>query len=280
MQVESSLINKNVLPGDILGKSVPLEQATTIRIGNGISQTENNLFSTISGTFRSVDSNFFFIENSQKRYIPKVDDFVIGVIVESSVDFYKIDLGSSSSAILSGLGFDGASKRNKPNLKQKDLVYCRVIESNRDLEPEVTCFSIKSKKDWVTGESQFGELKEGYLIQCSIGLCKKLLDPNCYILSYLGEKISFECAIGINGRVWVKDGGEQELNTAAQAVLQVIPEAKIISKGSDSYPITVEIEYEGKIIWSGSQRHLFRKYAKWRQESVKSITEAVKSLQL
>ena len=48
----------------------------------------------------------------------------------------------------------------------------------------------------MTGESQFGELKEGYLIQCSIGLCKKLLDPNCYILSYLGEKISFECAIG------------------------------------------------------------------------------------
>jgi exosome complex component RRP40 len=132
MEIETSLLNKNVIPGDTLAKSI--QTSNIIRIGNGILQTENSLISCMAGLFRCVDSNFYFIEENHKRvkflklkpqYVPKVEDFVIGMIVESSVEFYKVDLGSSCTATLSAIGFDGASKRNKPSLKQRDLVYCR-----------------------------------------------------------------------------------------------------------------------------------------------------------
>jgi exosome complex component RRP40 len=97
------------------------------------------------------------------------------------------------------------------------------------LDPEVTCFSIKKKKDWVTGESQFGELKEGYSFQCSVGLCRNLLSSNCYVLSYLGEIMSFECAVGknepsthflgINGKVWIKGEDAKQTIILSNAIM-------------------------------------------------------------
>lgn len=128
---------------------------------------------------------------------------LIGVIVQQSSEFYKVDIGSNEEAYLPCTSFDGATKRNRPMLKENDVIYCRVLSVNRDMEPELTCCSIKKKKDWVTGDSQFGELKGGYIFDCSLSLCKHLLDPKCMILKAIGEKVSYEIAIGMNGKVWV-----------------------------------------------------------------------------
>lgn len=88
-------------------------------------------------------------------------------------------------------------------LKENDVVYCRVLSVNRDMEPELTCCSAKKKKDWMTGDSQFGELKAGYIFDVSLSHAKNLLDPNCYVLKAIGEKVSYEIAIGMNGKVWI-----------------------------------------------------------------------------
>ena len=61
------------------------------------------------------------------RYIPVVDDVVIGVIVSRHAENYKVDVGTSSNVQLDALAFDGASKRNKPNLQVGDILYARVI---------------------------------------------------------------------------------------------------------------------------------------------------------
>jgi exosome complex RNA-binding protein Rrp4 len=45
----------------------------------------------------------------------------------------------SSSATLGVLAFDGASKRNRPNIRIGSLVYARISKTNKDIEPELTC---------------------------------------------------------------------------------------------------------------------------------------------
>lgn len=52
---------------------------------------------------------------------------MIGVIVSRHAENYKVDVGTSSNVQLDALAFDGASKRNKPNLQVGDIVYARVI---------------------------------------------------------------------------------------------------------------------------------------------------------
>lgn len=47
------------------------------------------------------------------------------------------------------------------------------------------------------------ELVNGYLFSCPISLCHNLLDTESFILKCLQKILSFEVAIGVNGRVWV-----------------------------------------------------------------------------
>mmetsp|Transcript_25989 Transcript_25989/g.85533 ORF Transcript_25989/g.85533 Transcript_25989/m.85533 type:complete len:89 (-) Transcript_25989:465-731(-) len=74
-----------------------------------------------------------------------------------------------SYGVLSALSFEGATKRNKPKLEIGSLVYCRVSNSYRDAESELSCLSLTYKKGWMTGQAVFGELEGGHMIETSIG---------------------------------------------------------------------------------------------------------------
>lgn len=67
-----------------------------------------------------------------------------------------LSLSSAHSATLPALAFEGATKRNRPNLNIGTLVYAKVLPNanSRDAEPELTCVDLR------TGKAEgFGELK-------------------------------------------------------------------------------------------------------------------------
>jgi exosome complex RNA-binding protein Rrp4 len=55
---------------------------------------------------------------SNGKYVPIAQENVIGTIVgRAGVDGWRVDIGGAHQANLDGLAFEGATKRNKPNLK-------------------------------------------------------------------------------------------------------------------------------------------------------------------
>ena len=84
------------------------------------------------------------------KYFPSVGDNVIGVIKFRDADNYYLDINSSSEGSLGQLEFNGATKRNKPNLQLGDVVLSHVVESNKYLPPKLSCMSTNDK-DWTTG---------------------------------------------------------------------------------------------------------------------------------
>lgn len=44
-------------------------------------------------------------------------DHVIGIVIAKSGDIFKVDVGGSEPASLSYLAFEGATKRNRPNVQ-------------------------------------------------------------------------------------------------------------------------------------------------------------------
>ncbi len=75
------------------------------------------------------------------------------------------------------LAFDGATKRNRPALKVGSLVYARVSVANKFMDPELSCtMDHGPKKDWMTGESVYGELKSGFVFKANLALCRRYLD--------------------------------------------------------------------------------------------------------
>ncbi|KAL3802347.1 hypothetical protein HJC23_007172 [Cyclotella cryptica] len=174
-----------------------------------------------------------------------VGDRVIGIIEDqkASADYYRVNIFGSHSALLHVLSFEGATKRNRPQLDPGCLIYCRVVKSfaGGRMDPEVSCkvgggagssgitaFNEgdveeddggASRKDWLTNEGTYGPLQGGTSFRVSLGLARELLNPKNVVLSALDQSgIPFEIAIGVNGMVWVNSPESEYTITVLNAI--------------------------------------------------------------
>ncbi|CAL5398145.1 unnamed protein product [Camellia sinensis] len=214
----SSFVDQSVVPGDVvLDLSSMANQ--TIKLGGGLHQNCDAISVTKAGKLRFVKPNKYWVESSQKRYVPCVGDNVLGIVVDSKADNFLVDIKGPALAFLPVLSFEGGTRRNIPKFeivclvlrptlrmgklkKSKSrvgtLIYVRVVKANTGMNPELSCTDATGKV------AEYGPLKDGFTFESSTGLARMLLSsPTCPVLEGLGKKLSFEIAVGLNGRVWV-----------------------------------------------------------------------------
>ena len=119
-----------VLPGDIITHRINIRDDKKIQIGKGLMKTKaNEIISTVAGLLKHRLPNTYWIEptnkmlgdggfNKSMRYVPVLNDQVIGIIEEKSMEYYKININSYMSIYCHRLAFENATKRNKPELKK------------------------------------------------------------------------------------------------------------------------------------------------------------------
>ena len=113
------------------------------------------------------------------------------------------------------LSFEGATRRNRPNIKSGDVVYARVVAASRDLEPQLSCVDAAGRA------AGFGHLKEGMLVSVSSAYARQLLagpPAQAPVLGALGSSLAFELAVGVNGRVWVAASSVRATVLVANAI--------------------------------------------------------------
>lgn len=66
---------------------------------------------------------------------------MIGIIRVRTSESYIVDINGTQDCVLGGLEFDGATKRNRPNLAVGGVVYCRVTEWNRFVGGKLSCIN-------------------------------------------------------------------------------------------------------------------------------------------
>ncbi|PPR00453.1 hypothetical protein CVT24_004514 [Panaeolus cyanescens] len=185
-----------VFPGD----DIPA-QHVNLKLGPGLLQLSSgsSIIATRAGSLNhSANKSKWWIENNSRRYVPASQESVIGIVTQKVGEGYRVDIGSAHYASLDGLAFEGATKRNKPNLKVGSLVYARVSLAHKDMDPELECFDAQTRK-----AEGFGEIKGGFLVRCSLKMCRDLMDTSHFLLPLIGGKFPLEVAVGLNGRVWV-----------------------------------------------------------------------------
>ncbi|KNC51003.1 exosome complex component rrp40 [Thecamonas trahens ATCC 50062] len=155
----------------------------------------------------------FWVDAAQKRYVPAREDAVVGVVTARRGENYDVDLGSAFPAALSLLAFEGATKRNRPQLEVGDLVYARVTLADKDMDPELECVDAKGKS------AGYGPLADGYVVNTSLSLVRRLFNPKCAVLAALGARLPFEVALGLNGRVWIDSASPLHTIVIANAIL-------------------------------------------------------------
>ncbi|XP_038625628.1 exosome complex component RRP40 [Tachyglossus aculeatus] len=172
--------------------------------GPGLRRHDHYLLVTKCGLLRhrhggSSGFGMYWVDSQQKRYIPVKGEHVIGIVTARTGDTFRVDFGGSETASLSYLAFEGATKRNRPDVQVGDLIYGQFIVANKDMEPEIACISSGGKGN---GMGVIGQ--DGLLIKASLGLIRKLLTPGCEIIQEMSKLYPMEIVIGMNGRIWVK----------------------------------------------------------------------------
>ncbi|KAM3129023.1 Exosome component 3 [Paramecium bursaria] len=142
------------------------------------------------------------IFNNSINYYPEIGDHVIAQITGKNSEFYFCSLGNGQTYNLNQLDFEGATKKNKPNLQIGQYLYSRVVDTHFYLRGKLSCINPKSKKEWTTGESLFRELNGGLVIAVHQGFCDKLKDPS--IFKEIAKFAQFDVCVGKNQRIWIK----------------------------------------------------------------------------
>jgi exosome complex component RRP40 len=170
----------------------------SIQVSKNSSKT-SNISNSQDNTITTFNSRL-----TGNYYTPQVNDFIIGTISSKSSEYYKIDIGTYTHALLGSTEFEGASKKIKPNLKIGDLIFAKVIKINKYDAPILSCVSESGSKSWSTGESYFGNLAVGKVIHFPLHKVAFLLsEESKKVFKRIGDAIEFEYVLGHNGRMLV-----------------------------------------------------------------------------
>lgn len=205
-------VGQVVGPGD---KVLPIPSQGALRLSAGLTTHDGFVVSTKGGVLKQTRNGQLYLEGRQKRYIPAEGDVVVGVVVDRVGENFIVDIGAPFNAVLPQLSFEGATRRNRPNLRAGDLLYARVTAAHRDTDPALTCV------DSVGRAAGYGHLKDGLVVTCSSSLARQLLaSPTAPVLAALGKGLQFEVAVGLNGRVWVAAATPATTVLVSNAVLE------------------------------------------------------------
>lgn len=197
MDVKMVKTARTVLPGDTVDIVATCKEKCVL--GPGLRKEGERIVAIRPGVLKQNANNIYYVEGHQKRYVPARGDCVIGVVTAKSAENIRVNIGSSEQGSLSMFAFEGATKRNRPDIQVGDLVMAQVLTANRDMEPELVCVNSYGKKGIL------GVLRSptAFLIRVPIEFINRVLSSECPLLHTLGQRMPFEVAMGHNGCIWV-----------------------------------------------------------------------------
>ncbi|KAH3684979.1 hypothetical protein WICPIJ_004058 [Wickerhamomyces pijperi] len=203
-----------ILPGDKL----PVSSDSAVIIGPGIHNTpiSKEIIPITAGILQlSGTQKTIHLEYNSRRYIPQVNDLVVGVVTGSFGDVFRVSLSDFTANVsLSAFAFPNATKKNRPNLKIGNLVYARVSAADPIVDVEIECMDPTTGKD-----GGFGLLEDGYVFTVGLAFARSLLyNADHAVLDLLVKRCQFEIAIGVNGKIWIKTDELKHTLACAKAI--------------------------------------------------------------
>lgn len=219
-----------MLPGDSIDIQL-LPTAQKRKLGLGIKQEidSNEFTSTVAGSLAVDHRRKAAKISSNGRYISEKGDNVICQVRGASFETFHLFINPfSPQGILSHFAFEGASKKTRPQLKNGDVVYAKIVAAQKNMDVELSCVNPS------TGKAEgLGPLTEGMVFDVSRETADRLHRKDVEIMKELGEKIpgGFETIVGKNGRVCI-DCAEAGMRgtIVVGRILQMIDEGVLSDK--------------------------------------------------
>ncbi|KAI5187356.1 exosome complex component RRP40 [Nematocida homosporus] len=185
-----------LLPGDPLVSPLP-------EFSIGLFKDAGQITSGSAGQLMAFNGGKYWVNFQQVGYTPLLDDVVLGVIKGKGKDYYRVDIGSSSLAIVDFMDFPNATKRNRPTLSLGDIILGQIVLDSKTGDIRISC-----RTEVVT---EMGQLKDGILIKCGILRSRAAFLSPPEVLNGLVSRALWS----MNGYAWITPPSPE----AVQAVL-------------------------------------------------------------
>ena len=98
-------------------------------------------------------------------------------------------------------------------------MYACVSLADPALDPEIICIDPATSKS--AGYGPLLASDTSFVFSVSLGAARHLLTGKAPILKLLGQTYPFECAIGANGRVWIRAGNAESCILITRAIQEL-----------------------------------------------------------
>jgi exosome complex component RRP4 len=200
-----------VAPGEVLAEGSYFPGENTYREGNKVYASRIGLAELVA--------NKLIVVPLKGCYTPRVDDFVIGRVVDIAMSGWNVDISSPYSALLP-LSETPASRAMAARkdltriFNVGDLVMAEVIAFDRTRDPLLT----------VRGRG-LGKVSSGRVVHVSPAKIPRLIGRKGSMISLLKKATSCEIIVGQNGTVLVSGRQPKNEEVAAAAMYMIEREA-------------------------------------------------------
>lgn len=206
-----------VLPGEEL-------DAKNLKSGTGTYYEDGKIYSSLLGIKRERAGYINVIPLSGK-YLPKMDDIVIGMVIDIGPSFWLIDINSPYPATLHvnevmwRVEFGDTAKY----LNVKDMILANVL-----LVDETKRVQVSMK------ESNLRKLTEGQIVDISPSKVPRVIGKKGSMISMIKNYTGCRMFVGQNGRIWIS-GKMDDMLDAVQAI-------KLIERETQVHGLTDAVE--------------------------------------
>lgn len=173
----------------------------------------NRILTDIVGLVNIVNNDIQVIP-LEGKYIPRVDDVVIGIVSGVGLTNWIIDINSPYPGILNANdvieNFNPITMNLRDYLDIGDYIVAKIIAFDRTRDPLLT---IKGKG--------LGRITEGTVISIKPSRIPRVIGRKGSMLNLLTSMTKCSIVVGQNGLIWLKCGDEHTLEVLIKAIRRI-----------------------------------------------------------
>ena len=208
------LINEReiVVPGEELAEGMDFLPS------HGTYRDKDKIVSSKLGIV-SVNKNIIKVIPLTGRYMPKIDDIVIGRVIEIGFYGWSVDIGSAYPATLSirdATEFIDKGENLTKYYDYGDILAAQVIRTTRYNSIDITTKGPGLKK-----------LSGGKVIEVTPSKVPRMIGKQGSMISMIKDATGCNILIGQNGRIWIKGTSLEKENLVTKPIMKIEEESHI-----------------------------------------------------
>ncbi len=173
----------------------------------------NRILSDVNGLVNIVDDDIQVIP-LEGKYIPRVDDVVIGMVTSVGITNWIIDINSPYPGILNANdvieNFNPITMNLRDYLDIGEFIVAKIVLFDRTRDPLLT---VKGKG--------LGKITEGTVIEVKPSRIPRIIGKKGSMLNLLTSTTGCNMVVGQNGLIWIRCSDEKKLEVLIRAIRRI-----------------------------------------------------------